>query len=204
MEDITFIEISLPGRKGTVISKLSTEDYHQHHIGDYKWRLSRSGYAVRSWKHNSRVFTEYLHKRIFGKSCYHINGDRLDNRRINLMASSIEKEQNQLHFEIQNKNKDTPQNEPENDEGMGCITYSPDKIYAGRLEEKKPHGIGILTMNSDKQLLGMWENGNLKTGLIIKFSPDQIYSDMACMLCPPHPSSIEIVEGGFIVRTFKT
>ena len=122
------------------------------------------------------------------------------------MASSVEKEQNLGNFELQTPEVQnaTMHDEPENDEGMGCIRYSDDKIYAGRLEHNKPHGIGILTMNSDKQLLGMWEKGNLKTGLIIKFSPDQIYSDMACLLCPANPSIIEIVEGGLIVRSFKT
>lgn len=123
------------------------------------------------------------------------------------MASSIEKQQNHTNFTLQTmtENEDNQSViEPENDEGMGCIHYSPDKIYAGRLANKKPHGIGILTMNSDKQLLGMWENGNLKTGLIIKFAPEEISSDMACLLCPTNPSCIEIVEGGLIVRSFKT
>lgn len=122
------------------------------------------------------------------------------------MASSVEKQQNELNFQLQTPGVQNPNihQEPENDEGMGCIRYGDDKIYAGRLEHNKPHGIGILTMHSDKQLLGMWEKGNLKTGLIIKFPPDEINSDMACLLCPANPSLIEIVEGGLITRSFKT
>lgn len=204
MEDVAFIEVALPCGKGTVISRLSLEDYSQCGIGDSKWRLSNSGYVVRSWKSNSRVHTEYLHKVIFGRACYHINGDKLDNRRENLMATSIETKQHISKFVIQHPNDNTPEFvDPPNDEGMACIHYSEDKVYAGRLENQKPHGIGILTMNCDKQLLGMWENGNLKTGMIIKFTPEQIHSDMACLLCPPEPNLIEFVEGGLIVRSLK-
>lgn len=201
MQEVKYLQVSLPRGKGHTLSKIFYEDSDKYHIDQFKWRLSKSGYVVRSWKVGNRVFTEYLHKRIFGATCYHINGDRLDNRRDNLRASKTTI--SDKHYDII-RHDDFSDVIHGSDTGMACIEYSHDKIYAGRLVDNKPHGIGILTMNSSKQILGLWKNGNLITGMIMNFDNDQISSDMAAMLCPQHLNSLEFVEEGLIVKTIKT
>ncbi len=66
-------------------SLLDKEDYMK--AEKYKWYLSATGYAIRQFWKNSKPRTVYLHKFIFDNPdtvIDHINGNRLDNRRINL------------------------------------------------------------------------------------------------------------------------
>lgn len=209
MEETNFIKVYKARREGYVFTRVSSQDYSDPKIANHKWRLSESGYAVRSWKYGNKVYTEYLHKVICGESCYHINGDRLDNRRSNLKkCQSVIKNDDSLEVitkDDANQQDQLPFKENEiTDEGMACIAYGNLKQYAGRVDlndNNKPHGIGILTMNSNKQLLGSWIHGNLHTGIIVNFDSREIYQDMAALLCPMKPISIEIVDEGLITKT---
>lgn len=202
MEETCFIKVFVSHGKGYYLSRISSEDYYKPDISEKKWRLSKSGYAVRAWKDGNKVHTEYLHKIIHGHSCYHINGDRLDNRRENLKSSESSRHVEELSLCNRIENTDESSSSFHLDKGTTCINYDNDKVYAGRVNNsKKPHGFGVLTMNSEKQLLGSWKDGNLKTGMIIKFDTAFIDSDMVAVLCPPHIQALEFVEEGLIVKT---
>lgn len=79
-------EISLANGKGSAL--VDDEDYEL--VSQYRWQLDNAGYAKRGWGENGRIYIERMHRLIMGAPPFegaqvdHINGDRLDNRRINL------------------------------------------------------------------------------------------------------------------------
>ena len=84
-----FIEIFCKGGN----SLIDLEDLSK--IENYSWHIDDKGY-VRNWKH------ERLHHKIIGKGenglmVDHINGDKLDNRKINLRHVSNSKNQLNRH-----------------------------------------------------------------------------------------------------------
>lgn len=81
------IPVSLPKKNGTVFAKVSPDDYATIMSASNKWRLCYSGYPIFVKRKNDTFTTTYMHKLIHGGSAKHINGDRLDNRRENLMDS---------------------------------------------------------------------------------------------------------------------
>lgn len=85
---VTEIPVYLPHKQGSLMAKVSTEDYDKVIQVSTRWRRSSSGYPIAVKRENGKVQTTYLHKVIFGDTARHVNGDRLDNTRENLVPSS--------------------------------------------------------------------------------------------------------------------
>ena len=82
------VPVCLPKKAGTVFARVSPEDYQKVVNASSKWRLCSSGYPIFVKRDKTTFETTYMHKLVFGDSAKHINGDRLDNRRENLVKSS--------------------------------------------------------------------------------------------------------------------
>lgn len=81
------IPVSLPKKGGWVHAKVSSEDYEMLNEISSKWRTCSSGYPIFVTRKNGVFCTTYMHKLIYGDTARHVNGDRLDNRRENLIKS---------------------------------------------------------------------------------------------------------------------
>jgi hypothetical protein len=65
-------------------------------LADSRWRVTPNGYAIRSRRVNGRRVTEYLHRVVAKRAGLlvdsldvdHIDGDRLNNTRVNLRTAS--------------------------------------------------------------------------------------------------------------------
>jgi hypothetical protein len=148
----------LPRQSGQVMVSISNEDYDKIVGISSSWRVSSSGYVVTAKRVNGKNQVRYLHKEIFGDTCTHINGDRLDNRRSNLTASK--KRRRPADFEIRSITElvDNPTN------------YSDGKKYYGEVERNKPNGFGML-VESKKRSLGWWFNGEFHSGIVMHLVP---------------------------------
>lgn len=85
--DFKLIPVSLPKKAGYVYSKVSNEDFEMVYNLSSKWRISSSGYPIFVTRKEGCFCTTYMHKLIYGETARHVNGDRLDNRRENLIKS---------------------------------------------------------------------------------------------------------------------
>jgi hypothetical protein len=135
--------------------KVSIEDYERIVAVRHTWRISSSGYAVGGKRIDGRNEVTYLHKLIFGGTCTHINGDRLDNRRTNLTATPARRKKN---MEIKSL-----QTEP--------TEYPDGKQFYGRVTlENVPEGFGML-VESNKRSLGWWRDGQFHSGIVMHLAP---------------------------------
>lgn len=82
--------IPLRGRDGTVRAHALVDDEDYDALAVFTWHLSVRGYAARSTPRPSRR-TVLMHRQLLPDAAIvdHANGDRLDNRRINLRACTI-------------------------------------------------------------------------------------------------------------------
>ena len=207
-----FIEVCLPKKKSSVYAKVSPEDYHMLTKEDYTWRLSHSGYPISVRKKDGRVDSTYMHKLIFGDSCRHLNGDKLDNRRHNLVKGIHQTKSGNLSIKrarvIDEDECILQSDDPSlvDAEGFRVVTYSADKIYAGHIKHGKPHGYGVLNMEYKKQLIGEWKDGHLYTGCLIKYTEEFEFHKVP-LYVPQNaatPFTVENVQNGFILRSNKT
>jgi hypothetical protein len=94
-------EIPLTRGKVAVID----EDMHEL-ISKYKWHYRTDGYAARGETKNKHKKTIFMHNAVLnppnGTLCDHINGDTLDNRRVNLRI--VTKLQNNIHSQRHRNN----------------------------------------------------------------------------------------------------
>lgn len=80
-------KINLTNGKSSIIDD---DDYD--HLSKYKWLMTKNNYAVRYEYRNGETFQFLMHRQIMGypidMEIDHINGDKLDNRKLNLRICS--------------------------------------------------------------------------------------------------------------------
>jgi len=85
--------LPLFNRKGEVVGYTTLDAQDVAWAGQWTWRLSPDGYAVRSEVRDGKKLTIRLHRELLatpsGLVTDHVNGDRLDNRRSNLRAATV-------------------------------------------------------------------------------------------------------------------
>lgn len=167
------IQVRLPNNKGYVSAKVDPEDYDRLTQPEMRWRLGSSGYPMYVRRVNGDLTTIWMHKLILGGPATHVNGDRLDCRRINLAPSARKGK-----FEV--KTPDAIYDEvrefgwQEMDlrfySGFANINYDEGKFYSGQVIHGIPHGFGSLyEPQLGKHSSGDWVNGVLKKGMVVEY-----------------------------------
>jgi hypothetical protein len=210
--DYREIPVSASGER-ILYSKISTEDYDRVMAISDKWRLTTSGYAFHTSKIENVAETTYLHVFIHGKSAKHVNNDRLDNRRENLIDSSrgppakrvkTEEDLFVLHtprvvcedmYKFSSTDADLKRYT-----GFGQIEYDNDKFYSGEIKAGKPHGYGhLFEGNLSTQSCGNWSNGSMMTGMVLTFK--RLPARMCCeglKYCPNREiDRLDVVKHGY-------
>lgn len=175
-----------PSANGTKII-ISPEDRELVESVSNRWRVSSSGYVVSSTRKDKKYHLLYLHKLVAGGSAKHINSNRMDNRRINLVQTKprvpkkrpFEMDTNDIDFEISTVGPFLdhvlkPSEVPENAR-QATVDYGNNKVYRGSYSKSRPHGYGSLYEISDmgqkKATIGLWKNGYIESGITIVFKP---------------------------------
>lgn len=173
----SFCFIPLGGKRATpgISAVISPEDYSRVIEISDSWRLSSTGYVVAGTRDRitKRYKLMYLHKVISnGESSKHANGDRLDNRRSNLVSTT--------HSPLTLHLKTVPccldscygvLDCPEN-AAYASVQYEEGKQYSGGFQHYRPHGYGILYEYESCTLsIGIWKSGCLQNGLVLRCTP---------------------------------
>jgi len=198
-QEYTTVDVRDLKNNCTLTAKISPLDYRIVTDPQYRWRLHSSGYAVSSKKKKS----VYMHSLIFGGMATHVNGDRLDNRRSNLVKSSRDKVKTsdfiirgpRAYYEYQHDDPDlTYLNQ------FSVVHYPDNKTYSGELKNGRPHGNGVLT-TGEYDLVGNWKEGCIERGIQVNYK-----YDVPCLcehfhLCPLREAiNIELIKSGFKLR----
>jgi hypothetical protein len=164
---------------------ISAEDKDMIFKISEKWRVSNSGYVVTSSRREGRYQLTYLHKTIMGSSAKHVNSDRLDNRRSNLIESKARTKKRVFDmtlpdFEIRTVAPllDPVLNPIEAPEvSTHCtVYYGNGKTYRGSFKQYKPHGYGML-LEENKTSTGKWVNGIMVWGVVVIFKQVPVWMD---------------------------
>lgn len=213
MSHFKLIGVQKPNNTGVVYSKIDPDDYDRIMELSQTWKLSPSGYAFvckRVGENKQQTKTIYLHREIYGTQARHINGDRLDNRRCNLVLSTRKlarpptvAEEFVLHqvrmmtTSCCTYDEDDPVLPQVN--GYAIIKMANQKIYSGEVLAGKPRGYGMISVNGDSpyDMTGLWENGHLMNGIITYYKPlPQVWEPMPRVLTTREIVSIEVVSRG--------
>lgn len=209
------VPVSLPKKNGTVFAKVSPDDYATIMNASNKWRLCYSGYPIFVKRKNDTFTTTYMHKLIHGGSAKHINGDRLDNRRENLMDSPRGSpaprkrkmgECSEEDFKIYTPRFLTTETcsfrhndqDLKHYEGFACIRYPRNKVYKGDVCNGMPHGYGHLYEEEyNIESCGMWRNGSMHRGMVLNFKESSRCECFESTMCPLREvTRVDVVESG--------
>ena len=210
------IPVNLCKKRGVEYAKVSEEDYERVVSFSKKWKKSTTGYAiwVKRNKDTRKFETTYMHKFVHGNSAKHLNGDRLDNRRENLVRTI--NRANGIYNKGSMDTSDfilfTPRvlcedihkfrwTEKELNEfsGYADVEYNNGKFFSGDIQKGKPHGYGHLFEEElNTQCCGEWKNGIMKNGMIITYKP---YPKCICDYmkhCPVQEvKNVGVVKNGY-------
>lgn len=107
-----------------------------------------------------------------GTTATHVNGDRLDNRRENLVSKKRKRPSDLSLQDLEIKTILPLSCDSDNIpvHGKDVTIYYDNKVYSGEIHNRLPHGFGVLT-ETQKTSLGWWMNGEFKNGLIMEHKP---------------------------------
>lgn len=167
------IRVRLPNNQGFVEAVVSPEDLPALTAPGMNWRLGSSGYPMFVRRVNKELTTVWMHKLVVGGPATHINGNRLDCRRENLVPSC-----RKSPFQI--KTPDSVWDSVEEFEGgdrdlrfytgFASVKYDLGKVYSGQVVHGRPHGFGSLIEPVDgKHSSGNWVDGSLRKGMVVEY-----------------------------------
>jgi hypothetical protein len=167
------IPVRLANNKGWVYATVSPEDHAALSGPDMRWRMGSSGYPMFVRRVNKELTTIWMHKIVGRGPSTHVNGDRLDCRRENLVPSG-----RKSPFELKTPESvwDTVEDFDWNDRdlrlytGFANIEYDDGKTFSGQVVNGIPHGFGTLyEPGPRKQSSGNWVDGKMKLGMVTEF-----------------------------------
>jgi len=167
------IPVRLPNNQGWTEAVVSPEDYTELTKPDMRWRMGSSGYPMYVRRVNKYLTTIWMHKLVAGGPATHVNGNRLDCRRENLVESS-----RKAPFAI--KTPEALYDSVEEFEwgdrqlryysGFANIHYDKGKFYSGQVVHGIPHGFGNLyEPEKCRHTSGNWINGEMTRGMVVEY-----------------------------------
>lgn len=165
------VPVRLPKSSTEIMALVSPEDYPRVVAISNTWHLSSSGYVVSSKRENGSFVATYMHRLIAGTPARHANGDRLDNRRSNLLpikrqprrVTTMSTDEIILHMPI--GFQDWKETCPREQNEYQTIDYGKGKLYAGEIMNGLPHGLGTL-IERNRSSFGWFLNGDFKSGIV--------------------------------------
>lgn len=159
-----FVLAAQPRDPNLVKVLISQEDYEKVVGITSTWRVSSSGYVVVGKRVQGKNKVTYLHKLVFGDTCTHINGNRLDNRRSNLTATKKRRRPAEMNQDEILQFVDDPYEVKRFKDDV--TTYSDGKIFYGETKNMRPNGFGML-VESKKRTIGWWTEGEFHSGIVM-------------------------------------
>lgn len=209
------VPVKLPNDEGYTFAMVCPEDYDNVSRASTNWRLCSSGYPLHVKRSGQKFETVYMHRLIHGEPARHVNGNRLDNRRSNLVTSNrisshkrnLDNDQDdefELHTPRVISEEATIFNSNDNDlkyfTGYGRVSYNEDnKIYSGEIADGRPHGHGCLyEQESQQQSSGQWQRGRMINGMVVKYKDLPLCMCQVDMVCPFREIlRIDVVKNGY-------
>lgn len=204
------IPVSLPKHYGFEYAKVSIQDYDRIIGLAPIWRKSSSGYAITVQKDESidKMKTIYMHKEIHGSQSKHVNGDRLDNRRENLVLSTRKRKKTDEMMEdfvlhtprfmtFEAATYDSEDTDLKGVNGYAIVKFGK-KTYSGEVRNGEPCGYGMISQNqAPYDMCGLWSGGKLTTGMITYYKPLPLAMDNEARLVTPREVvKVEIISNG--------
>lgn len=198
-QDYMLVDVRDTRNNATLSAKIDPLDYSIVTDSQYRWRLHSSGYAVSSKKKES----VYMHSLIFGGKSTHLNGDRLDNRRSNLVKSKRNKVRTS-DFVIHGPRAIYEYKSTDPDlfyiQGNAVVHYESKKTYRGEVKHGIPHGNGVLITES-YDLIGIWKEGKIDLGIQVDYKNPGPCICEHFHLCPLRDVvNVELINSGFKLR----
>lgn len=160
------IPVKMPKSETETMSLVSPEDYSRLLRISENWRINTRGYVVTSCRPNGKYRLTYMHKEVAGHSATHLNGDRLDNRRENLVFSKPRSPPIVMTRPpiMDNMFDATDVTRPE--EAHQTINYGKGKIYSGETHNGISHGLGSL-IEMNRSTFGWFLYGQFRSGIVL-------------------------------------
>lgn len=172
------IPVKVPNTETQIMTCVSPSDYEDLKSMASTWRMNNNGYVVTSRRKDGKYQLLYMHKIVAGGPAKHLNGDRLDNRRENLIPTKPRRPFIQLTpLDINSTHPlmDYVQDVEQAmiNESIGkysTITYSHGKTYSGETHNGLPHGLGTL-IEQNRSSFGWFIYGQFKSGCVLDHPP---------------------------------
>ena len=156
------------------MSSVSPADYDMLVSVAPVWRVSNRGYVISSKRVEGKYRLVYMHKIVAGGSAKHLNGDRLDNRRENLIPTKSRRpfiELTPLNIGNVHPLLDFTKNAQDSLQygasgRYDTIRYAGDKVYSGETHNGLPHGLGTL-VERNRTSFGWFLYGQFKSGCVL-------------------------------------
>jgi len=168
------IPVKVPKTETQIMTSVSPEDYSLLKSIAPVWRMNSAGYVICSKRSDGRYRLVYMHRIVAGGPAKHLNGDRLDNRRENLIPTKPRRPFIQLTpLDLRSAHpigdavrtvEDAIITEPI---GKYCtISFSGEKLYSGEVHNCLPHGFGTL-LEKNRSCFGWFMHGTFKSGCVL-------------------------------------
>lgn len=172
------IPVRLPKTETQIMTCVSPQDYDAMKKIAPVWRMNGRGYVVTSRRQEGKYRMIYMHKEIAGEASRHLNGDRLDNRRENLIPlrprrpfielSPLDLKSAHPLLDYSDTLEDTISRDPSGKHST--IRYNAHKFYSGETHNGLPHGLGTL-VERDRTCFGWFLYGQFKSGCVLDHPP---------------------------------
>lgn len=190
-----YIEIKLPRKqgKGNTLATVDDADYDALVNACKNWRMSLAGYVVATINKRLVRMSYFL----TGKHIQYLDGNPLNHQRSNLLEINCRRPMTDMipTFGIHQPREDVEVF------GKNChvhsIPFDDRKVYHGTTLEGRPHGVGVLVLDELEQVVGLWKQGNLESGFVMRMREGCDSDSFVALRVPMELKSFELVRNGY-------